>query len=81
MNQVAHNSGKSPYQRGHSAARSRGKLLVATVVVLLIAAGAWIVAYTRAVERTPIGGSQLIDPGAAAQSASRVNGPGVSSGH
>ena len=35
------------------------------VVILLVAAIAWVVAYTRSVERAPIGtNTQSIDPGA-----------------
>ena len=57
-------SGKSPYQRSNSAARGRSWMLVVTVVVLLLGAGAWIMSYTRAVELTPIGGTApVIDPG------------------
>ena len=56
-------SGKSPYQRGNSAQRSRGWMLIVTVVVLLIGAGAWIMSYTRAVEIQRPTNEQGIDPG------------------
>jgi hypothetical protein len=38
-------------------------MLVITVVILLLAAGAWIMTYTRAVGTTPIGGqTPIVDP-------------------
>jgi hypothetical protein len=54
-------NGKSPYLRSHSARRSRGTMLVITAVVLLFAAGAWVVAYTDALTSTKPS-VQTVDP-------------------
>ena len=43
-------SGRVPFQARH-------KVIVVTVVILLIAAVAWIMAYTRAVGTAPLGGT------------------------
>lgn len=81
MNRAQTVSGKSPYRRTHFARRAQGKFLLMTVVVLLLVVGAWIMATTRAIETTPLGGSQLIDPGAAAQSGGQPEGVGASTRH
>jgi hypothetical protein len=71
-------SGKSPYQRGNSAQRSRGWMLIVTVVVLLMGAGAWIMSYTRAVETQRPTNEQGIDPGNMTRNAPAA--PGTTSG-
>lgn len=43
--------------------QARKKVILVTVVILLIAAGAWIMTYTRAVATTPNGQqAPIIDP-------------------
>ena len=71
-------SGKSPYQRGNSSQRSRGWMLIVTVVILLIGAGAWIMSYTRAVETQRPTNEQGIDPGNMTRTIPAV--PGAPSG-
>jgi fructose-specific phosphotransferase system IIC component len=48
--QHPNSSGRVPFQARH-------KVILVTVIILLIAAGAWITVYTRAVGTAPIGGT------------------------
>ena len=58
------NYGKSPYRTGNSARRGKGRYLLVTVIILLIAAGAWISSYTRAVATSPVQALSPVDPAA-----------------
>jgi hypothetical protein len=73
-------SGKSPYQRGNSSQRSRGWMLIVTVVILLVGLGAWMMTYTRAVELQRPTNEQGIDPGPMSTDTTRTV-PGTHSGN
>lgn len=61
-------SGKSPYQRSHSAARGRSWMLKVTVAVLLIATAIWIVTYTKVIGTgSPTAPVPAVDPIGTAQ--------------
>jgi len=54
--------GKSPYAKANRTWRGRGTALLVTVLILLLAAGAWIVSFTKAVEHSGPTSSQTVDP-------------------
>jgi hypothetical protein len=56
-------TGKSIYQTGTASNRGRSWFLMMTVVILLIAAGAWVTVYTRALESNrPDALNRAVDP-------------------